>query len=86
MREIENMREEAVASRVSESDKKGWDKFTKSLDRNLTKLRLEVEDEVIEGSTQGSTVRGNKGIDGFFSSLMRVPKIAQNTGSPSQEK
>lgn len=75
IQEIFKLREAAIAARVSETDKKGWTKFTKSLDQNIAQLRLEVEDEVIEGSSSASVVRGNKNIDSFFGSLMGLPKI-----------
>lgn len=67
------MRNRAISSRVSGADKKGWTEFTKSLDKNVAQMRIEIEDEVIEGNTV--VVKGKKGADAFFKQLMNIPKI-----------
>ena len=75
IQEVYQLRDNALASRVSESDKKGWSKFTKSLEKNASELRLQIEDEVIEGSSTAAVVRGNKNVDSFFGQLMNMPKL-----------
>lgn len=76
IQEIIDFKNQCIAARTAQAGKKDWTKFTKSLDKDLAMLRLEVEDEVIEGSTSVAVVRGDKGIDAFFKSIMSVPKLS----------